>query len=110
MQVCQFLQLGKQNGKPSVAIAVDICARLMQRAGMTAKFGLADLRDNISADKCGVRAQVRTFFQLEENGVWLGEVCRIKVPVVHLSAFPDLVAKTLSKRKIANTHSYKKYL
>ena len=85
MQVRAFLQLGKNNGQDSISIAVDVASRLMNKQGLTLKFTLEELRDNITQYKCGVRGQSRRFHQLQENLSWTGKTTQLKVPVIHIS-------------------------
>ena len=46
-QVHAFTQLGKTSGRSSVSIAVDVTTNLMIIKGITPKFVLDELRDNI---------------------------------------------------------------
>ena len=52
MQVHAFLQLGKNAGKDSICVAVDVATELMQKKGITPKFTSDELRDMISQTKC----------------------------------------------------------
>ena len=87
MQVRAFLQLGKNDGKNSIAIAVDVAIKLMRQNGLTPKFTVEELRDNITQQSCGVRGQGRKFNQLDSNLIWTGKTIQLKVPVIHLSVF-----------------------
>lgn len=98
-QVRAFLQLGRNAGKPSISVAVDVATDLMVKKGITPKFTLDDLRDNITHYNCGARGQSRKFHQLDRNLEWLGSTVALKVPVIHLHAFPKDVQLTLAKSK-----------
>ena len=50
MQVRTFLQLGKNAGKDSIRVAVDVATDLMEK-GITMKFTADDLRDKVSQSK-----------------------------------------------------------
>jgi len=90
--------VGKQSGQDSISVAVDVATNLMQIKGITAKFTLDELRDNISTDKCGCRGQSRRFNILESNQ-WNGKTKYLKVPVIHLSVFTPDIRTTLIKCK-----------
>ena len=46
-------------------MAVDVAAQLMKNKGITPKFTLIELRDNITEHDCGHRGQSRKFNQLD---------------------------------------------
>ena len=69
----------------------------MVRNGITPKFTLNEIRDNISLYKCGTRAQSRRFYKLDENMEWTGDIVALKSPVIHVSVFPEDVRWTLIK-------------
>ena len=46
-----FLQLGKNAGKDSIRVAVDVATDLMEKKGITMKFTADDLRDMVSQSK-----------------------------------------------------------
>ena len=94
-QAPAFLQLGKQNRKESVAIAVDVAKSLMLVKHITPTFTVSELRDYISNGKCGVRSQSHSFYTLTSDHTWTGDSCAIKVPVVHLDVFPRELALKL---------------
>ena len=96
-QTRSFLQLGKCSGKDSISVAVDVASKLMISKGMTLKFTLDDLRDNISLNKCGSRGQSRKFHQLDEDFEWNGRTHALKVPVVYLEVFTDDIQENLKK-------------
>ena len=79
-------------------MAIDVTTNLMQIKGITAKFTLEELRDNITTDKCGCRGQSRKFNVLE-NSQWNGKTKSLKVPVIHLSAFTPDIRTALIKCK-----------
>ena len=66
MQVRAFLQLGKNAGKDSISVAVDVATDLMEKKSITPKFTTDELRD-MSQSKCGARGQSRTFHKLDQN-------------------------------------------
>ena len=86
MQVRAFLQFGKNAGKDSNSVAVDVATDLMMKKGITPKFTLDELRDNISEHKCGARGQSCKFHQLDLDSN--GATVQLKVPVIYLSVFP----------------------
>ena len=94
-----FLQLGKNAGKDSVGIAVDVATDLMSKKGITVKFTIQDLRDNINKYNCGARAQCRKFNKLDGKLEWNGLTVPLKVPVVQLQIFPGDVGILLAKCK-----------
>ena len=96
-QARSFLQLGKCSGKDSISIAVDVASKLMISNGMTLKFTLDDLRDNITLNKCGSRGQSRKFHQLDEDLEWNGRTHALKVPVVYLKVFTDDIQDDLKQ-------------
>lgn len=98
-QVRAFLQLGKNSGKESIGVAVDVATDLMMKMSVTPKFTLEELRDNISQQKCGMRGQSRRFHKLDRNFQWTGVVVSAKVPVIHLKVFPQDVQHALIKSK-----------
>ena len=51
MQVRTFLQLGKNAGKDSIRVAVNVATDLMKKKGITTKFTADDLRDMVSQSK-----------------------------------------------------------
>lgn len=106
MQVRAFLQLGKNAGKDSISVAVDVATELMEKKGITPKFTTDELRDMISQSKCGTRGQSRTFHKLDRTLQWSGETISIKVPVIHLQVFPEKVRLTLAKSKYSEINDY----
>ena len=78
-------------------MAVDVAVDLMLKKGITPKFTISEFRDNIPPN-CGVRSQSRVFNKLDKDLTLAGSVS-IKVPVVHLSAFPPEIANRLAKCK-----------
>ena len=72
----------------------------MNKKGLTLKFTLEELRDNITQYKCGVRGQCRRFYQLDKELMWNGKTTQLKVPVVHLKTFPDHVQHELISSKL----------
>ena len=90
--------MGKHSGQDSISVAVDVATNLMQIKGITAKFTLEELRDNITTDKCGCRGQSRKFNVLE-NSQWNGKTTGLKIPVIHLSAFTPDIRTALIKCK-----------
>ena len=80
-QVRAFLQLGKCSGAPSISVAA---TTLMIKKGITPKFTLDDLRDNITLYSCGSRGQSRRFHQLDRELKWHGSTLALKVPVINL--------------------------
>ena len=88
-QVRAFMQLGKTSGKSSISIAVDVTTNLMIMKGITPKFTLDELRDNITQYNCGTRGQSRKFHQLDRELNWHGSTISLKVPVVQLNVFPE---------------------
>jgi len=87
MQVHAFLQLGKNAGKDSISVAVDVATDLMDKKGITPKFTIDELRDMVSQCNCSARGQSRTFHQLDRQLEWFGDTISIKVPVIHLPVF-----------------------
>jgi hypothetical protein len=71
----------------------------MIKNNITPKFTLEGLRDNITSYKCGSRGQSRRFHKLDKDYAWTGEMISLKVPVVHLSIFPDEIGKSLARSK-----------
>lgn len=67
--------------------------------GITAKFTLQELRDNITQHKCGCRGQSRKFNELD-NTHWNGKSKSLKVPVIHLNAFSSDIRTALIKCKL----------
>ena len=55
----------------------------MKKHGITPKFTVHDLKDNISQMECGVRGQSRTFHKLADDFQWTGEITSHEVPVMH---------------------------
>ena len=96
-QIRAFLQLGTQNGKESIAIAVDVCALLMTQKGISTQLTVGELRDNIPVG-CGVRLQSHVFRKLDSDLRPLGSQS-IKVPVVHATVFPKTLFTKLAKCK-----------
>ena len=78
---------------------MDVAAGLMLKKGITPKFTLDDLRDNITQYNCGARAQSRRFHQLDRELEWCGDTVALKVPEIHLSVFPEDVRQTLARSK-----------
>ncbi len=64
-------------------MAVDVAAQLMKNKGITPKFTLIELRDNITEHDCGHRGQSRKFNQLDRNLKFSGAKVSLKVPVIH---------------------------
>jgi len=91
--------LGKTHGQDSISVAVDVASKLMNKKGLTLKFTLEELHDNISQYKCGVRGQSHRFHQLEPDLAWNGKTTQLKVPVIHLRVFPDYVQDDLINSK-----------
>ena len=75
--------------KDCIGVAVDVATQLMRIKGITPKFTLADLRDSISQYNCGLRGQSRKFHKLDQSLLWTGTTVQLKVPVIHLLAFPE---------------------
>ena len=65
--------------------------------GLTMKFTLEELRDNISNSDCGVRGQSRKFHQFDDDLNWNGRTHHLKVPVVYLEVFCDDIQTRLIK-------------
>ena len=87
-------------------MAVDVATNLMQKKGITAKFTLEELRDNITQYKCGCRGQSRKFNELDKTG-WNGKTKSLKVPVIHLSAFsPDIRTALIKCKLILKLYAY----
>lgn len=97
LQIRSFLQVEKLEGKNSISIAVEVVSKLMTAKGLTVKFTLEELRDNIAENKCGTKAQSRKFYQLDQYGKWNGETHALKVPVDHLDVFPKDIQTDLIK-------------
>ena len=106
MLVCAFLQLGKNAGKDSSSVAVDVATDWMEKKGITPKFTIDELRDMVSQSKCGVRGQSRTFHKLDRNLQWSGDTISIKVPVIHLQVFPEEVQLTLARSKYPDINDF----
>ena len=94
-QIRAFMQLGKNAGKSSISVAVDVATNMMMQKGITPKFTLDELRDNITQYNCGTRGQSRRFHQLDRELNWHGSTVALKVPVIHLSVFPEDVQQAL---------------
>ena len=58
-QARAFLQVGKHAGLDSISVAVDVATNMMSKRGVTAKFTIDELRDNITKYQCGCRGQSR---------------------------------------------------
>lgn len=99
LQARSFLQVGKHSGQESISVAVDVAVDLMEKKGITAKFTLQELRDNITQHKCGCRGQSRKFNELD-NTQWNGKSKSLKVPVIHLNAFSPDIRTALIKCKL----------
>ena len=91
------MQLGTQNGKESIAVAVDVTVELMQRMGVTPKFTISEFHD----PNRGVRSQSRVFNKLDKDLTPTGSIS-IKVPVVHLSVFTPEISIRLVKCKFVH--------
>ena len=89
------MQLGKQSGRESISVAVEVATKLMSCKGITPIFSLNDFRDNIPTD-CGVRSQSRVFTRLNQDNIPNGKIS-IKVPVVHSIVFPPKIFTRLAK-------------
>ena len=76
---------------------MEVASKLMTVKGVTLKFTQEHLRDNITENKCGAKAQSRKFYQLDEHLKWNGETHALKVPVVHLDVFPQDIQIELIK-------------
>ena len=78
------MQLGKQSGRESISVAVEVATKLMSCNGITPKFSLNDFRDNMKSHlDCGIRSQNhRVFTRLNQDNIPNGKIS-IKVPVVH---------------------------
>ena len=76
-----------------------MASKLINKKGLTLKFTLEELRDNISQYKCGVRGQTLRFHQLEQDLSWTGKRTQLKVPVIHMRIFPDHIQDDLIKSK-----------
>ena len=88
MQVHAFLQLlGKNTGKDSISVAVDVATDLMDKKGITPKFTIDEFRDMVFQRNCSARGQSRTFHQLDRQLQWSGDTISIKVPMIHLPVF-----------------------
>ena len=74
-----------------------MAVQLMANKGITSKFTIGDLRDNITQFQCGVRSQCRRFYQLDRDLNWTGKLVGLKVPVVYLSVFPDHIRLPLAQ-------------
>ena len=59
----------------------------MNQKGITPKFTLSDLRDNITQFNCGDRGQSHKLYKLDRDLEWNGEFARVKVPVVIFKYF-----------------------
>ena len=92
-----FLQLGKSSGKDSISIAVNVASKMMITNGMTLKFTLEEICNNISQDNCGSRAQSRRFNHLDHDLEWNGRTHSLKVPVVHLEVFSQEIQENFKK-------------
>lgn len=66
-----LMQLGKTSGRSSVSIAVDVAMNLM---GITPKFTLDKLWDNITQYNCGTWGQCRKFHQFIRSRIELALV------------------------------------
>ena len=97
LQIRSFLQVEKLEGKNSISIAVEVASKLMTAKGLTVKFTLEELRDNIAENKCGAKAQSHKVYQLDQYGKWNGETHALKVPVDHLDVFPKDIQTDLIK-------------
>ena len=93
------MQLGKNDGKNSIAIAVDVATGLMKKYNLTPKFTLEELQDKVSHQKCGLRGQSRRFYQLNKDFAWTGKKVQLKVPVVQLAVFTEEDHLALAKSK-----------
>ena len=80
------------SGKPSVAISMDVMSEYMIKNGITPGFAV---RDNISEQQCGSRAQTRVFNKLDHGQVYTGEKVCIKAPVIELDVFPSEIVDEL---------------
>lgn len=76
---------------------MEVASKLMTVKGLTIKFTQEELRDSITEDKCGTKAQSRKFYQLDQYGKWNGETHALKVPVVHLDVFSKDIQADLIK-------------
>lgn len=93
------MQIGTQERKPSVSVAMDAAVTLMGKNNITPKFTLNELRDAVSNYNCGVRGQSRPFHMLNKDLSWSGKCANIKVPVIRLEVFPPQIADALAKCK-----------
>ena len=91
-QVCTFLQLGKNAGKDSISVPVDVATELMEKKGITPKFTTDKLRDMVPQSKCSARG-----LHVDRNLQWSGDTISIKVPMIHLQMFPEEVHFTLAE-------------
>ena len=92
MQVRAFLQLGKNAGKDSISVAVDVATELMEKKGIIPKFTTDKMRDMVSQSKCGARG-----LHVDRNLQWSGDTISIKLPMIHLQVFPEEVQLTLAE-------------
>lgn len=76
---------------------MEVASKLMTVKGLTIKFTQEELRDSITEDKCGTKAQSHKFYQLDQYGKWNRETHALKVPVVHLDVFPKDIQADLIK-------------
>ncbi len=67
----------------------------MKNKGITPKFTLIELRDNITEYNCGHRGQSCKFNQLDRNLKCSGAKVSLKVPVIHLHIFQEEEQRTL---------------
>ena len=102
-----FLQLGTNDRKESISLAVDVATNLMRRKSITPKFTIDELRDCITTFKCGSRVQSRRFHQLDCDFMWTGLTVSLKVPVIHLHVFPTDVRIPLARCKLISAITLK---
>ena len=86
-------------------MAVDVATNLMVKKGITPKFTLDELRDNITLYSCGSRCQSCRFHQLDRELEWHGSTLALKVPVINLQVFSEDVHSVLADA-VSDTSSF----